>query len=173
MEEIMGGNSTGEFTRSPFMCRTSLFFSRGKAPTSMELIGFAFRRSRSLRKILRISIHFITATGIKPIFFFPACGWPRTVFMRRRQAIIESMHPIAFLFHHTSYPLATMSISIPLQNVDWLTPQINQLGRIPSPVLYDGFSDHPSHRRGPSFHNLDFLCLLSSHSQIYFFNQIL
>jgi hypothetical protein len=47
------------------------------------------------------------------------------------------------------------------------------LGRVPFWVLYDGSSDHPSQHRGASFHNLDFFCLLSSHSQIYFFNQIL
>jgi hypothetical protein len=61
----------------------------------------------------------------------------------------------------------------PLLEVVRRATHINRSGRVPFLVLYDGFSDPRLHRRGTSFHNLDFLCLLSSHSHIYFFNQIL
>lgn len=173
MEEINRGNSNGEFIRSPFMCRTPCIFWRREAPVSMQRIGFTSRGCHSLRNIFRISIHFIIATGIKPIFFFPACSVPRPVFVRGRQPVLESTNPVSFLFHHTSYPLRTLFILTPLLEVVQPANHYNPSGRVPSLVPCDGFSDHSSHRRGTSFYNLDFLCLLSSHSQIYFFNQIL
>ncbi len=41
-------------------------------------------------------------------------------------------------------------ISNPLLEVVRLATHINRSGKVPFLVLYDGFSDHPSHRRGTS-----------------------
>jgi len=160
------------------MSRNPFIFRRGKVPISREPIEFTFRWSRSLKKTFRTSIRFIIATGFKPIFFFPAWSRPRTVLVQGRQVMLESTNLVHFLFRHTSYPLLAMFISNPLPEVVWPATHSNRLGRVPffgslRWIFWPSTTPQENIIRETSFHNLDFLCLLSSHSQIYFFNQIL
>jgi hypothetical protein len=84
------------------MFRNPFIFWSGKVPIAIEPVGFTTQSSSSLRKANRFLIHFIIATGIKPIFFFLACNRPLTALVQGRQVILKSTNPVPFLFRHTS-----------------------------------------------------------------------